>query len=137
MLLKRWIPAALLVVTLFSTVLIWQALVSSERAALSNHMESTASSAREFLKDELEARAGSLANIGKRWESKDGPVEAEWIADASALLENRPEFAAIVWAGSGREVRSSIPAKGALPVDFASEPWSPSSSPPQARRGLL
>jgi PAS domain S-box-containing protein len=142
MLLKRWIPAALLVVTLFSTVFIWRALVRSERAALAKHVAFTASSAREFLKDELESRAESLARIGKRWESKDGPVEAEWVADASLLLENRPEFAGIVWAGSGREVRYSIPAKGALPIDFASESvvsgvfaaasqaWSPVVSPP-------
>ncbi|MBI2400364.1 MAG: PAS domain S-box protein [Deltaproteobacteria bacterium] len=142
MLLKRWIPAAVLVATFFLSVVLWQALVRSERAALSNHTESTASVAREFLRDELESHAESLSNLVKRWQSSEIPVEAAWLENTAFLLENKPEFAAIVWAGSDREVRSSIPSKDALPVDFAfnkaldgifasaSQTWSPVISPP-------
>lgn len=142
MLFKRWIPAAVLVVTFFLSVVIWQALVRSERAALSNHTDSTASVAREFLRDELESHAEALLNLGRRWQSNERPVEAGWMEDAALLLENKPEFAAIVWAASAREVRSSIPSKDALPVDFAidkavagifasaSQTWSPVVSAP-------
>lgn len=142
MLLKRWIPAAVLVATFFLSAVIWQALVRSERAALSNHTGSTASVAREFLRDELESHAESLSNLGKRWQSNDGPAQAEWMEDVALLLENKPEFAAIAWASSAREVRSSIPSKDALPVDFAvdksldgifasaSQTWSPVISSP-------
>ena len=142
MLLRRWIPAAVLVATLFLSVVIWQALVRSERSALSNHADSTASVAREFLRDELESHARSLSSIGKQWQSNEGPVEAEWMADAALLLENKPGFAAVVWAGSTREVLSSIPSKRAVPIDFAtdtavagvfasaSQTWSPVVSSP-------
>jgi len=142
MLLKRWIPAAVLVATFFLSVVIWQALVRSERAALSNHTDSTASVAREFLRDELESHAESLSDLGKRWQLNEGPAQAVWMEDAALLLQSKPEFAAIVWAGNTREVFSSIPSKAALPVDFAidkavavifasaSQTWSPVVSPP-------
>lgn len=121
MLLKRWIPAVVLAATFFMSVVIWQALVRSERSALSNHVASTASVAREFLRDELESHAEALSGLGKRWQSNKGPVEAEWTADAALLLERKPEFAAVVWASSSREVLSSIPSKGSIPIDFASD----------------
>ena len=141
MLLKRWIPAAVLAVTFFMSVVIWQALVRSERAALLNHTDSKASVAREFLRNELESHAESLSSLGRRWQSSERPVEAEWMEDATLLLENKPEYAAIVWAGNAREVLSSIPSKEALPVDFAdmafdgiflsvSQAWTPVVSPP-------
>lgn len=142
MLHRRWIPAAVLVVTFFLSAVIWQALVRSERSALLNHTDSKASVASEFLRDELESHAESLSSLGRRWQSNDGPDESEWMKDAQFMLENKPEYAAIVWAASTREVRFSIPSKDALPVDFAvdraldgifasaRQAWSPIVSPP-------
>ena len=65
----------------FMTVIVWRALVNSERDALSNHVAATASSAREFLRDELEGDAESISGLGKRWESREGPYGAEWQRD--------------------------------------------------------
>ncbi|CAG1064494.1 two-component system, chemotaxis family, sensor kinase Cph1 [uncultured bacterium] len=114
---NRWIPAGALLATLLMSVVIWQALVRSEREALGNHSASTASVAREFLRDELETHAESLADLGRR-QLNDARFH-EWRAEAALLLENKPEFAAIVWAGSSREVLASLPSKAAIPVDFA------------------
>jgi PAS domain S-box-containing protein len=114
---NRWIPAGVFLATLFMSVVIWQALVRSEHEALGNHSASTASVAREFLRDELETHAESLADLGRR-QLNDARFH-EWRAEAALLLENKPEFAAIVWAGSSREVLASLPSKAAIPVDFA------------------
>jgi len=138
---NKWIPAAVLFATLFMSVVIWQALVRSERDALAKHVDSKASVTREFLRDELESHAESISDLGKRWQTGAGPAE-DWTADAALLLEDRPEYSAIIWARSPGEVLSSIPSKAALPLDFAgdkavsgvfaaaSEAWSPVISSP-------
>lgn len=109
MLLKRWIPTAVLVVTLLSTVLIWRALVRSERTALTSHVASTASAAREFLRDELEYHAQAISRLGKRWDLSAG--ESAWSRDALILIESSPAFRAIVLTGPASDVLSSVPAE--------------------------
>ena len=106
---------------LFMTVIIWQALLRSEQDALSNHVASTASSAREFLRAELEVNADSVSWLAKRWESREGPAGAEWTKDALLQLENDPEFIGIAWVANSREVLSSVPSGAPVPVDFSAD----------------
>lgn len=107
MLLKRWMPAAVLAVTLISTVLIWRALVNSERSALESRVEATAAYAREFLSDELENHAQAISRLGKRWHLSSGA--STWTRDALLLIESDQSFIGVVMTGQEGEVLSSAP----------------------------
>lgn len=143
---KKWIPAAVFLATLFLSVVIWQALVRSERDALSKHVGTKASVTREFLRAELESHAEAISDLGKRWQAVTGPID-DWTSDAVLLLEDKSEYSAIIWARSPGEVLSSLPSRASIPLDFANdkavsavfaqarEAWSPVVSSPVVLSG--
>lgn len=107
MLLKKWIPAAVFLVTFTSTILIWRALVDSEQGALRRHVSSTAVRAREFIRDELENHAQSISRLGKSRELSS--AEPVWRSDAQLLIESDPAYKGIVLTGPGRAGVSIVP----------------------------
>jgi len=105
----RWLPIPIAIATLTGTLVIWQALRTSERAFLRNEVRLVME---DFLTDaryHLEAPLRALERKRQRWEQRGGLPYADWRADAEAFLASEPIFSALEWADASWRVQWVIP----------------------------
>jgi PAS domain S-box-containing protein len=119
------LPVLAGIAVLAGTLLLRQALIAQEEAAIDRKLRLQADNAKIQLKENLLQQTQALVRMAKRWEVEGKPRQEEWEADARLYVQDYPAFQAVEWVDASNYVRWIVPIKGneaALNINAGSEP---------------
>lgn len=122
--LRRWAPLPMWFGVFLGTLFLWQALKAHEYRQIQNSVAWAGTTVRSQIAGDVEARLRAIRRLATRWQTY-APIQEEWEADATEVLADYPEFAAINWANASSRVRWVVPREGServLGFDLTSEP---------------
>lgn len=109
---SQWLPMLVGVGISTATVIVWQALVTQERAQMKQMIQLESSTVKDVVAAELKTQIDALERMAKRWESRGGTPKREWEFDAQSLVKDYKSYQAIEWVDPSFHVRWVVPLAG-------------------------
>ena len=109
--LPRWLPLLVATGGVAMTLVLWQALLTQERAHVRRAVEAEAVSVKNEITARLQARVHALVRMGDRW-AYSQPGRAQWEYEALLNIRNYPGYRSIQWVGPDHRVRWVFPLSG-------------------------
>ena len=109
----RWLAGAVAFAGLSATLILWQALHSSQREQIRQAVAENAREAGDQVKIRMEARISAFARMARRWDFQGRPSEAVWEDDAKAYVHDFPDIKALQWIDAQQRVQWVEPQAGA------------------------
>ncbi len=94
------------------TLLLRQALIAREEAAIESTLRLQAENAKIQLAENLLGQTQALVRMAESWERQGKPRQEDWEADAKLYVQDYPGFQAIEWVDASNHVRWIVPLKG-------------------------
>lgn len=109
---KLWVPLLFGSSIALVTLVVWQGLVTQDRADVNRLLSTHAGSIQRAIQRDFEIRIPDLQRMADRWVMKGGTPKPEWEADAKNYLKDIPGFQALEWVDSNLVVRWIVPFEG-------------------------
>jgi PAS domain S-box-containing protein len=119
------LPVLAGIAVLAATLLLRQALIAQEEAAIDRTLRLQAENAKIQLTENLLGQTQALVRMAEGWEMEGKPRQEYWEADAKLYVQDYPAFQAIEWVDASNYVRWVVPFKGneaALNLNLGFEP---------------
>ena len=107
-LIRRFLPSVVGLISLAAVLVLWQRLVTQQRAKVQVVTRSEISFVKDKIESELELRISPLEQLARRWQVRGEPEDADWSSDAALAMGGRG-FQAIEWVDPGLRVRLVAP----------------------------
>ena len=112
----RWLAGAVAFAGVGATLILWQALHSSQREQIHQAVAENAREAGDQVTIRMEARINAFARMARRWDFLGRPSEAAWEDDAKAYVHDFPDIKALEWIDAQQRVQWVEPQTGAEPT---------------------
>lgn len=99
---QLWIPAVVLVVGGAVSLFVWSLLLEERRQQLLSSAGEAAAETRSALELRIATQAEALSDLARRWGRFGVESDAEWQAEAEALVDRLPGLEALAWFDPGR-----------------------------------
>ncbi len=119
------LPVLAGIAVLAATLLLRQALIAQEEAAIDRTLRLQAENAKLHLTENLLGQTQALVRMAKRWERQGKPRQDAWEAEAKLYVQDYPAFQAIEWVDTTNHVGWIVPLQGneaALNLNLGFEP---------------
>jgi len=93
--LMRWLPAAVMLVILTTSIVFYFALESKQNQDVAQTVKAGADSVKNQISVRMDARVRSLVRMARRWEKSGTPSGAVWEDDAMAYIHDVPDVLAV------------------------------------------
>ncbi|MBM4258998.1 MAG: hypothetical protein FJ147_24250 [Deltaproteobacteria bacterium] len=94
------------------SLMLWWALHVQERTHIQRLVTAEASSLKNEIAAQMQARILALVDIARRWEKNGRLPQEEWEFEAELNLNHFPGYHAIAWADAWLSLRWAVPLKG-------------------------
>ncbi|HEX9444872.1 MAG TPA: ATP-binding protein, partial [Candidatus Binatia bacterium] len=135
----RWLPLLVGAAALTGTVVLWQAILGSERRQIERVVLGRAFQARDKIEEHLESRALDLARRASQGKYFETGARKDWESDFAQLLDYMPGFQAFAWvdpAGHIRWLAQQAEHEAALGRDLGAKPRQRAAMEAAARRAM-
>ena len=109
---KIWVPLLFGSSIALVTLVVWQGLVTQDRAAVNRLLSTHAGGIQRAIQRDFEIRIPELQRMADRWVMRGGTPKPEWEDDAKNYLKDTPGFQALEWVDSNLVVRWIVPFEG-------------------------
>jgi PAS domain S-box-containing protein len=108
----RWLPLLAGGGVALIALMLWWALSVQEQTHIQRLVTTEATSIKNEIAAQMQARILALVDIARRWEKNGRLPQAEWEFEAELNLNHFPGYHAIAWADAWLSLRWAVPLKG-------------------------
>jgi signal transduction histidine kinase len=102
----------IVVLAISGSFVLWQQMLERREWVVQQTVGDELEEIKHEITQQLFARLSALERMAQRWQVRQGTPEAEWRADAEALLTDYPGYQALQWVDAKFTIRWVVPEQG-------------------------